>query len=156
MVTAWDHLPGARSYASAASSPAPFSVWASSLFHGRLVSKPDVGLWMAHTAFRSADALDIDESVAAEEAESFGVRVGEIGLKDVVLPGEMRDILNQVVTAEKRSQANLIRRREGTAATRSLLNTVKLMEDNPLIEHGDLLHLLGHLLRLRRFAEPGG
>jgi hypothetical protein len=38
---------------------------------------------MAHTAFRSADALDIDESVAAEEAESFGVRVGEIGLKDV-------------------------------------------------------------------------
>jgi regulator of protease activity HflC (stomatin/prohibitin superfamily) len=68
----------------------------------------------------------------------------------------MRDILNQVVTAEKQSQANLIRRREGTAATRSLLNTVKLMEDNPLIEHGDLLHLLGHLLRLRRFAEPGG
>jgi regulator of protease activity HflC (stomatin/prohibitin superfamily) len=61
------------------------------------------------------------------------VRVGEIGLKDVVLPGEMRDILNQVVTAEKQSQANPIRRREETAATRSLLNTVKLMEDNPLM-----------------------
>jgi regulator of protease activity HflC (stomatin/prohibitin superfamily) len=71
--------------------------------------------------------------VAAGEAESFGARVGEIGLKDVVLPGEMRDILNKVVTAEKQSQANLIRRREETAATRSLLNTAKLMEDNPLL-----------------------
>ena len=83
-----------------------------------------------------AERVDIDESVAAEvrkDAETFGVRVGEMGLKDVILPGEMRDILNQVVTAEKQSQANLIRRREETAATRSLLNTVKLMEDNPLL-----------------------
>ena|SRR5258708_6508524 len=68
-----------------------------------------------------------------KDAETFGVRIGEMGLKDVILPGEMRDILNQVVTAEKQSQANLIRRREETAATRSLLNTVKLMEDNPLM-----------------------
>ena len=37
------------------------------------------------------------------------------------------------VTAEKEAQANLIRRREETAATRSLLSTAKLMEDNPLL-----------------------
>jgi len=37
------------------------------------------------------------------------------------------------VTAEKQAQANLIRRREETAATRSLLNTAKLMEDNPIL-----------------------
>jgi len=83
-----------------------------------------------------AERVDIDESVAAEvraEAETFGVRVGAMGLKDIVLPGEVRDILNQVVTAEKQAQANLIRRREETAATRSLLNTAKLMEDNPLL-----------------------
>ena len=49
------------------------------------------------------------------------------------LPGDIREILNQVVTAEKQAQANLIRRREETAATRSLLNTAKLMEDNPLL-----------------------
>ena len=47
--------------------------------------------------------------------------------------GDIRDILNQVVTAEKQAQANLIRRREETAATRSLLNTAKLMEENPLL-----------------------
>ena len=83
-----------------------------------------------------AERVDIDESVAAEvraEAETFGVRMGAMGLKDIVLPGEVRDILNQVVTAEKQAQANLIRRREETAATRSLLNTAKLMEDNPLL-----------------------
>ena len=45
----------------------------------------------------------------------------------------MRDILNQLVTAEKQAQANVIRRREETAGTRSLLNTEKLMEGNPLL-----------------------
>jgi regulator of protease activity HflC (stomatin/prohibitin superfamily) len=83
-----------------------------------------------------AEKVDIDESVAAavrQEMSAFGVRVGAIALKDVILPGDMREILNQVVTAEKQAQANLIRRREETAATRSLLNTAKLMEDNPLL-----------------------
>ena len=35
--------------------------------------------------------------------------------------------------AEKAAQANVIKRREETAATRSLLNTAKLMEENPLL-----------------------
>ncbi|HBU9227005.1 slipin family protein, partial [Escherichia coli] len=34
--------------------------------------------------------------------------------------------------AEKSAQANVIRRREETAATRSLLNTAKVMENNPV------------------------
>jgi regulator of protease activity HflC (stomatin/prohibitin superfamily) len=83
-----------------------------------------------------AEKVDIDEKVAADvrhEMAAFGVRVGAIALKDVILPGDMREILNQVVTAEKQAQANLIRRREETAATRSLLNTAKLMENNPLL-----------------------
>ena len=80
-----------------------------------------------------AEKTDIDEAVSADvrrEMEAYGVRVSDIALKDIILPG---DILNQVVTAEKRAQANLIRRREETAATRSLLNTAKLMEENPLL-----------------------
>jgi regulator of protease activity HflC (stomatin/prohibitin superfamily) len=83
-----------------------------------------------------AGKTDVDESVVAlvrAEMENIGVRVGAIALKDIILPGEMREILNQVVTAEKQAQANLIRRREETAATRSLLNTAKLMEDNPIL-----------------------
>ncbi len=83
-----------------------------------------------------AEKTDIDEAVSAEvrrEMEGYGVRVREIAIKDIILPGDIREILNQVVTAEKQAQANLIRRREETAATRSLLNTAKLMEGNPLL-----------------------
>lgn len=62
-----------------------------------------------------------------------GVAVRSVGVKDVILPGEMKTILNQVVEAEKRAQANVIQRREETAAMRSLLNTARLMDDNPTL-----------------------
>jgi regulator of protease activity HflC (stomatin/prohibitin superfamily) len=83
-----------------------------------------------------AEKVDVDPAVAdavRAAMEAIGLEVASIALKDIVLPGDMRDMLNQVVAAEKQAQANLIRRREETAATRSLLNTVKLMEDNPLM-----------------------
>jgi regulator of protease activity HflC (stomatin/prohibitin superfamily) len=78
----------------------------------------------------------IDQEVRAfvtERARALGAEVGEIGVKDVILPGDVRDLLNKVVEAERTAKANLIRRQEETAATRSLLNTSKLMEDNPLL-----------------------
>ncbi|WP_375398977.1 SPFH domain-containing protein [uncultured Sphingomonas sp.] len=62
-----------------------------------------------------------------------GLAVIDLGIKDVILPGEMRELINKVVEAEKVAQANLIRRREEVAATRSLLNTAKLIEDNPTL-----------------------
>jgi regulator of protease activity HflC (stomatin/prohibitin superfamily) len=83
-----------------------------------------------------AEKADIDESVSGEvrrEMELYGVRVLAMAIKDIILPGDIREILNQLVTAEKQAQANLIRRREETAATRNLLNTAKLMEENPIL-----------------------
>jgi regulator of protease activity HflC (stomatin/prohibitin superfamily) len=79
-------------------------------------------------------ALDAElrDYVRARVAES-GVEVTELGVKDVILPGEIRELVNKVVEAERLAKANLIRRQEETAATRSLLNTAKLMEDNPLL-----------------------
>jgi regulator of protease activity HflC (stomatin/prohibitin superfamily) len=62
-----------------------------------------------------------------------GVEVTDLGVKDVILPGEIRELVNKVVEAERTAKANLIRRQEETAATRSLLNTARLMEDNPLL-----------------------
>lgn len=67
------------------------------------------------------------------KAAEMGVKVLSTGVKDVILPGDMKTILNQVVEAEKAAQANVIKRREETAATRSLLNTAKLMDDNPTL-----------------------
>jgi regulator of protease activity HflC (stomatin/prohibitin superfamily) len=77
----------------------------------------------------------IDDVVTAHMVTKlmpFGMVVESVGVKDIVLPGEMKTILTQVVQAEKQAQANVIRRREETAATRSLLNTAKVMEDNPV------------------------
>jgi regulator of protease activity HflC (stomatin/prohibitin superfamily) len=80
------------------------------------------------------DALDKQISAfVSARADELGVRIGDIGIKDVILPGDVRDLLNKVVEAERVAKANLIRRQEETAATRSLLNTSKLMQDNPLL-----------------------
>jgi regulator of protease activity HflC (stomatin/prohibitin superfamily) len=80
--------------------------------------------------------VTVDEEAAAKvraDLADIGVEVSEISLKDVILPGEMREILNQVVSAEKQAEANIIRRREETNATRSLLNTAKVMAENPVM-----------------------
>lgn len=77
----------------------------------------------------------IDEVVMAHvkaRLAVYGIELDGAGVKDIVLPGEMKTILAQVVEAEKSAQANVIRRREETAATRSLLNTAKVMEGNPV------------------------
>ena len=85
---------------------------------------------------RLADKTSVDSVIASDVTEplaAVGIDIKSVGIKDIILPGEMKDILNQVVLAEKTAQANNIRRREETAATRSLLNTAKLMEENPLL-----------------------
>ncbi len=93
-----------------------------------------VGTRSLDTLLVNKDELDGVIFVAVHEKISeFGIDVRSIGVKDVILPGDMKDILNQVVEAEKVAQANVIKRREETAATRSLLNTARLMEDNPTL-----------------------
>jgi hypothetical protein len=61
------------------------------------------------------------------------VEVNDFGIRDIILPGDMKEIMNQVLIADKKAQANSIMRREETASTRSLLNTAKLMEDNAML-----------------------
>ena len=87
---------------------------------------------------RSLDALLEDKTVIDREVAEFveqrfsgyGVDVKSVGVKDIILPGDMKELLAKVVEAEKAAQANVIRRREETNATRSLLNTAKVMESN--------------------------
>ncbi len=92
-------------------------------------------------ATRTLDALlenkgQLDQAIhdhVREQALTHGITVTGVGVKDLILPGDMRELLNQVVEAEKVAQANVIKRREETAATRSLLNTAKLMDENPTL-----------------------
>ncbi|AZA56424.1 slipin family protein [Chryseobacterium shandongense] len=67
------------------------------------------------------------------KAEDLGLKAADAGIRDVILTGEMKEIMNQVLIAEKKAQANTIIRREETASTRSLLNTAKLMEENEVL-----------------------
>ena len=77
----------------------------------------------------------IDEFVQnyiKDRIPQYGFHIVSVGVKDIILPGEMKEILARVVEAEKSAQANVIKRREETSATRSLLNTAKVMENNPI------------------------
>ncbi len=83
-------------------------------------------------------------------AREYGVDLLEVGVRDIILPGEMKAILNQVMEARKKAEAALILRREETAATRSLANTAQLLEKNPTLLR------LKELEALERVAGNGG
>ncbi len=68
-----------------------------------------------------------------DQAEKLGVTVFAFGIRDIILPGDIKEIMNRVMVAEKQAQANTIMRREETASTRSLMNTAKLMEENAML-----------------------
>lgn len=71
--------------------------------------------------------------LVSQQLQQTGIALHLVGVKDIILPGEIRTILNQVVEAQKSAEANVIKRREETAATRSLHNTAKMMENNPIL-----------------------
>ncbi|WP_087017880.1 slipin family protein [Thaumasiovibrio subtropicus] len=82
------------------------------------------------------DKLYVNETVkelVVPVLDDVGVTLKNVGVKDIILPGEMKAILNQVVEAQKTAEANVIKRREETSATRSLHNTAKVMENNPTL-----------------------
>jgi len=95
----------------------------------------------AEVGGRTLDALLSDKTAVAaeafaairEKASGYGLEVKGMGIRDVILPGDMKELLNQVIEAEKAAQANVIKRREETAAMRSQLNTAKLIEQNPTL-----------------------
>ncbi len=68
-----------------------------------------------------------------QRVKEYGISIKSVGVRDIILPGDMKTILNQVVEAEKAAEANMIKRREEAAATRLLHNTAKMMEGNPTL-----------------------
>ena len=97
----------------------------------QLVLREEVG------RFRLDELLDQKEEIGQyvlqklkERQQDYCVEVIGAGIKDIILPGEIREIMNTVLVAEKKAQANVIMRREEVASTRSLLNTARLMDEN--------------------------
>ena len=103
------------------------------------------------------ELLEQKDSIAAvvlqklrEKQDGLFVEFADAGLKDIILPGEIREIMNTVLIAEKTAQANVIARREEVASTRSLLNTAKLMDENAT------LYKLKELEYLEKICEKVG
>jgi hypothetical protein len=90
---------------------------------------------------RELDQFLTDKDAVARELEgtvrgrvgALGLEVVSAGIRDVILPGDMKDLMNKVTEAKKAAEANLIVRREETAAMRSQANTAKLLEGNPTL-----------------------
>ena len=68
---------------------------------------------------------------AREAAAPLGVEVTRLALRDLVVPGEQRKLLSEVVSARLAGQAALERARAETAALRNLANAAGLLRDNP-------------------------
>ena len=96
-------------------------------------------------AEKDAVGAELRNALAGRAAE-FGLVVRSVGLRDIILPGDMKSILNQVILAQKQAEANLIRRREETAAARSQANTARLLAENPTLTRMKELEALQDIL----------
>lgn len=84
--------------------------------------------------------LAAKDEVAAEllaevrqSSAPLGVEILAFGIKDLILPGEMKELMNRVTEAKKAAEAAVVTRREETAAMRSQANTARLLADNPTL-----------------------
>ncbi|MCY3022350.1 MAG: slipin family protein [Planctomycetota bacterium] len=90
---------------------------------------------------RELDALLAEKDAVAKELEgvlknraaALGLEVTALGIRDIILPGEMKDLMNKVTEARKAAEAALITRREETAAMRMQANTAKILETSPTL-----------------------
>jgi regulator of protease activity HflC (stomatin/prohibitin superfamily) len=101
---------------------------------------------MAEKTQLSAALRDGVAPVAAE----FGVELGSVGVKDVVLPGDVKRMLSQEAEAERAGRAALIAARSETATTRNLVNAARLLAENPALMRLREIQSLAEVAR-----EPG-
>ncbi|MFM8729626.1 MAG: slipin family protein, partial [Planctomycetaceae bacterium] len=78
-----------------------------------------------------------------------GLAITSVVIRDVILPGDRTELMNRVTEAKKAAEANLIARREETAAMRSQANTARLLAENPTLMR------LRELETLERIAAAG-
>jgi len=100
---------------------------------------------------KEAVASELEEAIRSEAA-AFGVEVKNLGIRDIILPGDMKELLNKVTEARKSMEANLITRREETAAMRSQSNTAKLMDSNPTLMRLKELEVLEKIAEKSRLS----
>lgn len=124
----------------------------------QLCLREAVGTQPLDTLLADKDALNgVIAGGIRDKLSRYGIELISVGIKDIILPGEMKVILNQVVEAQKEAEANLIKRREETQAMRSLHNTAKMMDNNPTLLRLKELEALERVTgRIDRISVFGG
>jgi len=72
-------------------------------------------------------------NMVAESARSYGVEVLRVGIRDIVLPGAVRNVFMKEVEADRQGRADLVKARHEVAAARARANTAKILSQNPNI-----------------------
>lgn len=109
----------------------------------QLVLRAAVGTRKLETLLSDKDSLadELFEALSVH-AEALGLKIDSFGIRDIILPGDMKDLMNKVMEAQKAAEANLIARREETAAMRSQANTARILESNQTLMRLRELELL--------------
>jgi regulator of protease activity HflC (stomatin/prohibitin superfamily) len=102
---------------------------------------------------RSRLAAGVRDLAAAAAAE-VGIRLVDVVVKDVVLPGDLRAAYAELVVGRHRAQAQLEAARAETAALRSLANGAKLLDDHPSLAQLRLVQALPPGSRVE-LVQPG-
>ncbi len=84
---------------------------------------------------------------AAGPAKRYGVELNRVGLRDVVLPREVRQVMMLEVQADRTGRADLVKARHELAAARARANTARVLAETPevarLQELDAILNLAG-------------
>lgn len=65
-------------------------------------------------------------------------------VRDVIMPGALREAAMEVATAKQRGAARLEEARAATAALRSLANGARVLDDSPALERLRLVQAAGY------------
>lgn len=79
-----------------------------------------------------------------DKVAAYGILLESAALKDIMFPGELKNIFAQVVNARKEGQAALERARGESAALRNLANTANLLEKNPGLLQLRIIQAIDH------------
>lgn len=95
-----------------------------------------------------------------EQALTYGVELMRVGVRDIVLPGSVRNVFLMEVEADRNGRAELVKARHEVAAARARANTARILADNPNIQRMQELEALvkiagrnGSMMLLPAFGE---
>jgi regulator of protease activity HflC (stomatin/prohibitin superfamily) len=95
-------------------------------------------------------------AIVSETAATFGVKVHSVAIRDLALPGDLKNIYAEVTRAQKAAQAKIERARGETATLRHLANAANLLQNNPALMNLRILQALDAGGNTVVLGAPGG